>query len=378
MDLGQIRRYEIELWSQNGQRIADISALAKNRRFTLTRNDAEELTFDLDLFAFESYCANNLGGADPKSILVADVTDVKLKRNGQYLRGFQVVDIDYNLDADDTQAGNSGGSNQNYPVTITATGYLSFFADRYIDKTYSQTERTTIATDMITTTQAQTNGSVGVTIASTQYATGLKSDRTYQLDNIKTKLQELAALSDSPFDFWFDPFKVFQTVQQLGARRQDINLIYGGALGNVAGFRMSRSGLTLYNKIYGIGSGFGDDQLRSVKGDPTSQLNNYVRENLVQFNSVIEQATLDTNTQTEVDQSKDVLALPVVTITSNEVPANNFISPGDRIPLRVRDHRWLDDVNGLYRVEQLEVSIDDNDFETIVITFDSYGVNQSE
>jgi hypothetical protein len=382
VDLGHSRLYEIELWSQSGVRIADISALAFNRKYTMQRNEAELLTFDLDLFAFENYCLNALNGTDPQTLIKPYVTDVKVKRAGQYLFGAQVVDVSFSSTQDFRKAGETGGgggaTTQDHVVTITATGYLNLLKDRYVTKTYAATERTAIATDLITTTQAQTNGSVGITNSGTQYATGLVSDRTYALDNVKLKLQELAALSDSPFDFSFSPSKVFQTYSKIGARRQDINLIFGGPLGNVAGFTLDRSAINLFNKIYGIGSGFGAAQLTSTQVDGPSQLNYYLREVIDQFNSVVLQPTLDQNTITAVSISKDILELPVITITSKEIPAN-FLSVGDRIPLKVLNHPWLASINGLYRIEKMDVTIDENDFETsIILTFDSYGVNQSE
>jgi len=378
MDFGADRPYEIELWSQSGQRIADISALCSNRRYTLKRNEAETLTFDLDLFKFEAYCLDNLGGTDPHTLIAPYVTDVKVKRNGSYLFGAQVVDVAFNFAPDAMPAG-SLSADVTFPVTITCSGYLNLFKDRYITKTYTATEATTIATDMLTTTQAQTNGSVGVTNGSSQYATGVTRDRTYQRDNVKLKLQELTSLVDGHFDFGFSWDKVFQTYSQIGARRTDISLIYGGPLGNVAGFQLDRSGINLFNKVYGLGSGFGDDQLSSTQADITSQLNYYVREKIEQFNSVINQGTLDQNTAASLSLAKDILELPVITITGNEVPSRNFISVGDRIPLVVKTHTWLDNINGLYRVEQMDVTIDENDFEkSIVLTFDDYGVNQSE
>jgi hypothetical protein len=382
VDLGHSRLYEIELWSQTGVRIADISALAFNRKYTMQRNEAETLTFDLDLFAFESYCLKALNGTDPQTLIKPYVTDVKVKRAGQYLFGAQVVDVSFRSAQDFRRAGESGGgggaTTQDHVVTITATGYLNLLKDRYVTKISTATERTSIASDLITTTQAQTNGSVGITNAGTQYLTGSLSDRTYQLDNVKLKLQELAALSDSPFDFGFSPTKVFQTYSKIGARRQDINLIWGGPLGNVAGFSLDRSALNLFNKIYGIGSGFGTDQLQSTQTDNASQLNYYVRETVVQFNSVVLQATLDQNSSTALSVAKDILELPTITITGKEMPSS-FLSVGDRIPLRVLNHPWLASINGLYRIEKMDVTIDENDFETsIVLTFDSYGVNQSE
>lgn len=381
MDLGENRLYVIELFAQNGLRLADISALAFNRRFTMQRNEAETLTFDLNLYAFENYCANALGGADPKVLIAPYVTDVKVKRGANYLFGAQVVDVSFDLAQDMSRAGEGGtgatATTQDQIVTITCTGYLNLLKDRYITKTYTATERTSIATDIINTTQGQTNGSVGITIG-TQITTGLLSDRTYQLDNVKLKLQELAALSDSPFDFNFSPLKDFRTYSKIGARRTDINLIYGGPLGNVAGFTLDRSAINLFNKIYGIGSGFGTDQLTSTQIDLPSQLNYYIREQVDQFNSVLLQPTLDTNTTTAVALAKDILELPVVTITGKELPAT-FLSVGDRIPLKVLNHPFLSNINGLYRIEQMDVTIDENDFESAIkLTFDSYGVNQSE
>jgi hypothetical protein len=381
MDLGESRLYEIELWSQSGSRIADISALCFDRKYTMQRNEAEQLTFSLNLFAFENYCKNNLGGADPSVIIKPYVTDVKVKRAGQYLFGAQVVELSFDLASDYSRAGESGGgmqaNGQDYRVTVSCTGYLNFFKDRYITKTYSATERTSIATDMLTTTQAQTNGSVGVTIASGQYTTGLVADRTYQKDNIKLKLQELAALSDSPFDFQFTYDKQFKTYQKIGARRQDVSYIYGGPLGNVMGFSMVRSGINLFNKVYGIGSGFGADQLLSTQIDSASQLNYYLREKIEQYNSVVIQSTLDQNTTTAVALAKDILELPKITLNGKQLPST-FLSVGDRIPLKVQAHTWLASVNGLYRIEQMDVIIDENDFEQVDLTFDNYGVNQSE
>jgi hypothetical protein len=386
VDFGNSRLYEFELWSQTGYRIADISALCQNREYTLQRNEAETIRFDIDVVAFEAYCLNNLAGTDPKSLLSSYVTDVKVKRAGNYILGAQVVDISFSQSRDTATAGTASSGNQSALIaTVTCTGYLNFFKDRYVTAAYLATERTTIASNITMLTQSQTNGSVGVTIGGSPYATGQLSDRTYQLDNVKLKLQELATLSDSPFDFAFTPQKVFQTYSKIGARRSDITLVYGGPLGNVSAFSLDRSAINLYNKIYGLGSGFGASQLTSTQSDTTSQLNFYVREWIDQFNSVILQPTLDQNTIAALSVSKDILALPVVTITGKEIPINratgvqNFINIGDRIPLKVVGHTMLNDINALYRVEKIEVTLDDNDFERdIRLTLDTYLVNQSE
>lgn len=376
MDFGSNRLYEIELWSQSGVQIADISTLCTNRSYTLQRNEAETLSFTLDLFKFESYCKTHLGGIDPSTLLAAYVTDVKVKRAGQYLFGAQVVDVNFDFPID-SSAPSAGGSSTSYPVVITCTGYLNFFKDRYTDNVYSATEPTSIASGIITTTQSQVNGSVGVTIAPTQYVTGFPMDRTYQRDNIKLKLQELTTLDGQQFDFAFTWDKKFQTYEQIGARRSDLSFIWGGPLSNVPGFSLDRSAMSLFNKVYGVGSGSGPDQLLSIQIDNPSELNYYVRETIAQFNSVLDQATLDQNTLSTLMLAKAVLELPVITLTTAQLNGT-FLSVGDRLPLQVNDHKWLASINGLYRVEKIDVTPDDNDNETITLTFDNFGVNQDE
>jgi hypothetical protein len=134
-----VPKYEFELWV-NGVQVGDITKLAKNRRFTLTRNASEQLGFLINLKAFEAYCASL--GVAPLAIMECYVTDIRVKRNGTYLFGTQVVDMQFNL--------NQGEIN----VEIKATGFLDLLKDRYVTKNYAGVERVAIAKDLITTTQA--------------------------------------------------------------------------------------------------------------------------------------------------------------------------------------------------------------------------------
>lgn len=365
MGLGSSRRYEFEVWTSTGSRIADISHLCQSRSYIRRRNDTEDLSFTVDLNEFEAYCANHLGGANPKTILNPYTTDIKVKRDGQYLFGAQVVDVDF-----------SGDTSEGYTVNIKCRGYLDLFKDRYLSKAYTVTEATAIASDLITVAQAQTYGNVGVTIGD-MYSTGVLRDRTYQRDNVKLAIQRLTALEGGNFDFDISWDKVFRTYQQIGARRTDLSFVWGGPLGNVKKFSMDRSALNLFNTVIGLGSGFGTDQLLYSAISTSSATNYYRRERISQYNSVTIQQTLIDQVNAEVFRSRDLLELPEITITSNEL-VNTFLNPGDRIPLMVSDHPWLDNIDSLYRIEEMEVSIDANDFEEIRLTFDNYGVDQNE
>src|SRR5487761_1448261 len=135
MDFGAQRLYNIELWSTSGHIIADISHLCQNRSYTLTRNDAEQLTFDLDLTTFEAYCDSI--NVDPNAIIAPYATDVKVKRNGEDLFVTQVTGLDFTCSSRDTGTNPVIGSYQLTPintlgytnmkesVTVTCTGYLN-------------------------------------------------------------------------------------------------------------------------------------------------------------------------------------------------------------------------------------------------------------
>ena len=369
MDLGSSRVYELELWSTNGVRLGDISALARNKVFKLERNEAESLSFVVDLTDFENYCAQ--AGIDPRVVLSPYQTEIRVKRSGSYLFGTYVNSIVFNLPAAGSAATNSM---LRQDVTINSTGFLNYFKDRYVSKSYTQTDAVAIATDLITSTQAQTNGSVGVTIASSPYLTGKLRDRTFQRDNVKTKIQELTQLVDGRFDFAFSADKVFSTYAMQGSVRTDIALQFGGNGSNIASVYLERSALSLYNRVIGIGSGFGTDQLVSQQDDTVSQLNYKLREDIRQYNSVVLQATLDQNAAADLALRKDILEIPQISITTNELVGVPFLSVGDRVPISIVGHPWLVNINGQYRVERLICHIDDNDFESIELYFDNYAL----
>lgn len=357
--------------------MADITKYAHAVSYALERNEAEQLTFDLDLAAFEAFAAG--AATNPKTLITPYQTDVLVKRAGQYLFGVQVVSVVFNLTNDPATMTegqmSAGASSFNPTVTVTATGYLNLFKDRYITATYTATESTMIASALITAAQALTNGNVGVTLASGPYTTGVLRDRTYTRDNVKTMIQNLTQLVDGRFDFGFSYDKKFQCYQQIGSLRTDLQFTYGGSDSNIAGLYYEWSATNLYNEIIGLGSGFGADQLVSIQDDTTSQALNYLRQDIKQYNSVVLQATLDQNASADLALETNALTIPQVTITGKELVNKTFLNVGDRIPVKVKSHPFLDSVNGLYRIERMVVNLDDNDFESsIQLYFDNYAV----
>lgn len=377
-DFGSEQIYELELWTNTGIRVADLSPIAHLRSFTEVRNEPEEIIFDLDMFAWEDFCDGIK--LDARAALEPLAMEVKLKRNGTYRFGTRIMSGVLNIGTDYTM---SDGSAQyrspaqfNPTITVTCTGYLDLFINRLVTIDYSQQDRTFIACDLITQAQAVTNGDTGVTLNPVQYLTGVPTDRSYSRQNVKTGLQDLAQLIDAPFDMKFDASKVFSTYQQVGNKRTDLKFIYGGQQSNVEGIYNERNGSSVFNEIIDIGSGFGPDQLVSTVEDNASQQTYFLSQGIKQDNSVVLQPTLDQNAATYLAQEKAVLDIPQITISGNELQGRDFLEIGDRIPLEFVGHSYLSGMDGIYRLEKMVCNIDDNGFESsIEMYFDSYMVD---
>lgn len=350
-----VRKYELELWV-NGVQVGDISRLAKDRKFTLRRNASEDLSFSMDLTAFEQYCAQ--AGRTPLATLEPYVTDIRVKRMGSYLFGVQVVELGYSLDASGIK------------MECRATGFLDLFKDRYITKTYTGEEATAIWRDALLETQSgDPTNDFGVEQGVQQYTTAVLRDRQYIDQNVRDLLVNLTSLVDGNFDFRFNHDRTYEIFEQIGSDRPNNRFTYPY---NISSASVPRTALNLFNYIIGLGSGFGEETLRSIQEDPASRLNYKTRQKIVTFNSIADIDTLDENTDAYLQRVKEILMLPNIK-TSGEFCDLSIIGVGDRVPVEVQGHAALP-LNDTYRIEQIDCSLDDNDAEDIGLTIDNFGL----
>lgn len=344
--------YEVELWSRQGVLVADISVLVKDMNFSLQRNSSESFEMTLDLDAFESLASSI--GTMPMIMLNPYRTDIKVKRRGTYLFGVHVIEVATELNENEAM------------MRIRAVGYLDLLSDRYITKSYSNQYETDIIQDMITTTQSQPNGDLGITFGSQVQL--VQRDRNYERQNIKEGLVNLTNLITGGFDFDFDHNKVFRTYQMIGSDRTlEVEFIYPG---NIRVLTVPRTGINLFNKIYGIGAGFGDDQVQSLQQDTASQLEYGVHENIHSWNSVLEQSTLDENTLARLSITRNMLEIPKVSVSGRDFDLDEY-GIGDRVTVRVHNHPFLNTIDGAYRIEKIDVAVDENQHEDITLYFDN-------
>ena len=125
--------YDIELWDwKTNTFVADISYLVVgDLNIEWELNDVEEVSFSVDLQEFENKCSEM--GVTSSELLKPYTHDIRIRRNGEYILGCQLVETSINLT-----------NNPPAKISIKGTGFLNLFKDQYILReawsgyTYSQ------------------------------------------------------------------------------------------------------------------------------------------------------------------------------------------------------------------------------------------------
>lgn len=349
------QKYEVELYTRQGVLAADISHLVKSLSFSMTRSDAEQLSLSIDLNAYEDMCA--ILGTHPTAILGAYQTDIKVKRAGQYLFGTHVGYITSALDENEET------------IEARAFGYLNLLIDRYVTKTYTAQDSVDVNWDLINETQSQDNGDMGIVLGPEQ-TVSTPIDREYVRQNVKEAVIGNAILNG--YDVEIDHDKNFNTYAMKGTDQSaTLRFTYPG---NIKSVEIPRDGLPLYNKIYGLGSGFGEEVIESTQRDETSELNYGVHEKISTFNSIKDATELDENVLSELGLRKNILEIPQMVVSGEDFDLNDY-GVGDRVYVKIENHPFLATIDGVYRIERIDVSIDENEAEEIRLYFDNYGLD---
>lgn len=348
-------RYEIEVWNKSGVLLGNIRHLASSLKYTKQRNQAETVEFTMDLARYEDYLG--LNGTDPFDFMDVLTTDIRVKRDGKYIVGANVIKFGYSP------------TNASVNMTVSCTGYLNFFKTQYIDISYNDQYQGDILWGVINQSQLKDNADYGITRGS-YTSEGKRRDRNETRKNVKDFMIRMTNVIAGP-DFEFTPDKKFNSYDAIGSYRPDIRLVYPR---NVDSFSFERSGDSLYNYVYALGSGNGDDAIQTSSEDAYSQVDRYRREVIATFNSVERGDTLQENSDGVLDLSKDVRELPKITLHDGVLDLND-ISIGDTIYLELQRFKSLKHIKGFYRIEKIEVTVDDNDAETVSLTFDDLNID---
>lgn len=346
-------KYSFELWTSSGLLLADLSGRAQRRKVIRSRNEADEITWTLDLNEFERYCSRT--NQDPSSLLIPGVTEVRVRRGGTYIAGGQLDYMDPQVTAS-TQT-----------IQLMASGFLDLFKSRYTDaeRIFTAVQATTIAWTLIDESQSQGDDwDFGVTQGS--LATVGVHDRTYQRTNLKDALQNLTKVQTNPFDFEFTPDKVFNTYAAIGSSRPDVIFEYPG---NIKSFSAPVDGTGIANRVIALGSGFGEEaQAQYVAEDVASQATYKVREKVIVSNATDNSDNGLTDAATsEIAAWSFPFQIPPLVVNGNVAPFITDYGIGDYIRIRLKNYNLLSHIDGLYRLERYELNIDESDNEEITL-----------
>lgn len=120
-------KYKVVVFSKDGKAMGNIFALCENFSWSKTRNDAESVSFDLNLSRYEEYLETIGFGDNPHNFLETGRNDIRIMRNGQWLLGTNVIKFGY-----------SGGA-KGVTMKVLCSGYLNYYKKRYIDIDYDDT-----------------------------------------------------------------------------------------------------------------------------------------------------------------------------------------------------------------------------------------------
>jgi hypothetical protein len=348
--------YKIEVYSKNGKCLGDIRHLAQELKWTEQRNAAETVSFRMDLARYEEYVKKT--GMRPYDFMDAGTTDIRVVRDSKDRVGAHLIKAAFSP------------NDPSVDIELSFTGYLNYFKDAYVDADYGKTRQGDIAWGVINQYQGKQDGDFGIRRGRFTSLGKNPRQRHQKRANVKDFLVRLSNVIDGP-DFQFTPDKKFNTFDAMGNYRPDIRLSYPG---NVASFGFERSVDSLANYVIGIGSGNGDDAPSTYATDPYSRKALYRREKIVTFSSVVRETTLQENTNGVLELLKDVRELPSFTLSDGVLDLND-VGLGDTIYIEMDGYIMFEHIRGFYRIEKIEVNVDENDAEEVTLTFDNLSVD---
>lgn len=142
----EVTQYDVEVWdSRTLTYVADLSnILTSELALTWKLNDLDEINFSIDLVQFRNKCKEM--GVKAKEVISPYRHDIRIKRNGKYILGGQVVETNFTINRD------SGDT-----MEIRVTGFLNLLKDQYTTIGYNKMSYPEIAKALIKEAQSPDN-----------------------------------------------------------------------------------------------------------------------------------------------------------------------------------------------------------------------------
>ena len=332
----------------SNQILAELPLRAVN--FTQTLNAAGTLSASLLITDSTEQTTNIINSTVPSR------TAVYVDRNGVIVWGGVLWARDYN----------SATQSMNF----TAREFESYFERRRVNYTqaFSGVDQLTIAQSLINTAQSQTGGNIGVAVGTE--TSGVTVSRVFHAYEQKTVLAAIQELSHSSTGFDFaivaaydannNPSKKLKLgYPKLGTRYNpaSVSAPVFEFPGNLVEYDYSEDGSLTANVFSAIGAGSNEGQNQQTIGDSTKLTAGWpLLEDSANYTDLVN-STLLLNIATG---RLNALSTPPVTLKivapAYAEPQLGAYSIGDDIRVRIRDDRFPNQLDAIYRLVALNVT----------------------
>jgi len=224
-----------------------------------------------------------------------------------------------------------------------------------------------VAWNFINLTQGRTNGSFGFTLGTIQPSRTITDTWQPYATSIRDILIALTQRQNS-IDFAFTADKVFNVYYPQGQDKTELRFALPG---NIKSLRLPVDASELATLVIARGSGNGADQqvVQTYPATATPEQTTYrLREVIDDYPSINVTPTLIDKATEHYRKNATPTVIPEIVLDGNQEPFLGAYWLGDRVPISIDANQGsafaaLD--GQMWRVNEIDVSIDENDAETI-------------
>lgn len=343
--------YKVTIHNQTGGLVADLTGLELTKQVTRTRNDSDELHCTFSLDKIRDYSSTL--GSNVKTIFSNSRNELRISKNGHVVGAGQIISSDRNIDANTRE------------ISVSAIGWFGLLArgltDQALDYSAGVTDGGAIAVALINNIQAQTYGSLGITIGTIQ--TSNTQVVSYDPGKcVKDAISELSQMEGS-FDFEVTWDKVFNIYYPgIGATRPEIPLIYPG---NIKKFRLTEDGTKLANLIIAQGQGTGTNKLTAYGVNTISQQVYGLRTRIFNYSDIPNMTMLQSRADADAVYYGAPISIPEIVLDGTLGPDVTQLTIGDRLSCIAINEDGLEDFNNYFRLESYTWAVDASNMEEL-------------
>lgn len=366
--------YRLEL-RIDGRLIGDIRPLAQNLKWARRRTmkGVDSISFTLNDVLFAQWCEER--STSINEILRPLALDCRVIRDGVALLGGFLATMP-------AYAPNGTSAN----LSMQFDGYLNYLAGVYIYPTASQTMRAgEMVAQWIELAESRAM-SAGKGFGFVRGTISTMASITQTFDGYKSVKEAIADRSDNVtgagiFDVYFHPDRSFDVLSddEFGTE-QDYIIQYPAQINGISAASISASEVSGFaSKVLALGAGetSSDPNLSTVvfttAEDRASTVKYGYAETLFQDSSISRLGTLQEHAETTLSISKNTQWDPEVTLIGRQIAPTSVGEPriwiGDVVTVR-NDEDPTGSTSGVFRVQELDVTVSATGAETIVPTLE--------